>query len=101
MTKLCLFTQPKRCVDLFMENLWAHVAREDVHINFSFEIFDISKYIKNTFQNKGYIYHQQQKHHRHLPSLCTTICLYMYYCIVLYLHMRQKGYECCNSWTFW
>jgi hypothetical protein len=32
-----------------MEDFCAHVACKDVHVNFSFRHFNISKYVKDTF----------------------------------------------------
>jgi hypothetical protein len=36
-----------------MKRLCGHVAREDVCANFLFQFFDVLKYVKYVFQNKG------------------------------------------------
>jgi hypothetical protein len=38
---------------IFHERLCAHVACGDIHVKFSFNFFNISKYIKDAFQTQG------------------------------------------------
>jgi hypothetical protein len=52
-TKFCHFHAPQPTSRFSMEILCAYVACEHVQVNFCLEFFNISKYIKNTFQNKG------------------------------------------------
>jgi hypothetical protein len=60
--KFILFTQLKRQVDFFI-GFCAHVACENVHMNISFEILNISNNVKDIFQNKGAYAPQVPKHH--------------------------------------
>jgi hypothetical protein len=40
-----------------------HVEREDVHVDFLFQFFDILKFVKYSFQNKESICSQEPEHH--------------------------------------
>jgi hypothetical protein len=61
-TKLCLFYTCHITCRFVVKQLYGHVASKDVSVNFWFQFFDISKYAKYVFQNKGRIYSEEPKH---------------------------------------
>jgi hypothetical protein len=56
-----------------VQQLYGHIAHEDVRANFLFHFFNILKYIKYVFQNIGSICSHELKYH-----LIAYLCFYFY-----------------------